>query len=103
MPLELHELSSDAEFPELVDGLWRGYTEPFNGICEILEGSSLEECSERYKSWHNTDPTSHWLYVTESGSKKVLGAIQWNIFEANPYINGPPSLSAYWCPEGTKQ
>ncbi|OKL57708.1 hypothetical protein UA08_06902 [Talaromyces atroroseus] len=101
MPLELHELSGDAEFPALVDGLWRGYDQPFNGFWEILKGPSKEECIARYQSWHKADPTSHWLYVTDSETNQVAGAMQWNIFETNPYINGPPSLPAYWWPEGT--
>lgn len=103
MPLELHELSHDSEFPGLVDALWRGYAEPFNGFWEILKGPSLEECAERYRTWHRADPTSHWLYVTDSETKKVVGAMQWNIFETNPYSNGEaPSLAAYWWPEGMK-
>lgn len=100
MPLELHKLADDAEFPALVDGLWRGYAEPYNGFWEILKGPSQEECTQRYAAWNKADPTGHWLYVTDSETKKVVGAMQWQIFETNPYVNGVPSLPAYWWPEG---
>jgi hypothetical protein len=100
MPLELHELSGETEFPALVDSLWRGYDQPFNGFWEILKGPSKEECIARYQLWHTSDPTSHWLYVKDSETGQVAGAIQWNIFETNPYINGAPSVTADWWPEG---
>lgn len=102
MPFELHELSHDSEFVALIDGLWRGYAKPFNAFWEILKGPSQEECVQRYQAWHKADPTSHWLYVTDSDTKKVVGATEWKIFETNPYSNGAPSLSAYWWPEGIK-
>ncbi|EED14467.1 conserved hypothetical protein [Talaromyces stipitatus ATCC 10500] len=100
MPLERHELADDAEFPALVDGLWRGYADPFNGFWEILKGPSQEECTERYTAWNKADSTGHWIYVTNSETKKVAGAMQWQIFKVNPYADGVPSLSAYWWPEG---
>lgn len=70
MPFELHELSHHSEFPALIDGLWRGYAEPFNAFWEILKGPSQEECVERYQTWNKADPTGHWLYVTDSETKK---------------------------------
>lgn len=100
MPFELHELSDDSEFPVLIDGLWRGYAEPFNSFWENLKGPSQEECVERYQAWNKADPTSHWIYVTDSETKKVIGAMQWNFFETNPYGNGAPSLPASWWPDG---
>lgn len=99
MPLELHELSHHSEFPALIDGLWRDYAEPFNAFWEILKGPSQEECAERYQAWHKADPTGHWLYVTDSDTK-VVDAMEWNIFETNPYSNGALSPPPYWWPQG---
>ncbi|KIM96780.1 hypothetical protein OIDMADRAFT_131423 [Oidiodendron maius Zn] len=45
MTLELHELISDAEFPPIVAAEHESCAEPFNGLCEILEGPSREECT----------------------------------------------------------
>lgn len=100
MPVELHELSTDAEFRPIVAAEYEAYSKPFNGFWEILKGPSQEECAGRQLSWHKGDPTSHWLYVADTDTKEVVGAMQWNIHEANPYANGPPALPAYWWPEG---
>jgi len=79
---------------------YEGYAKPFNGFWEILKGPSQEETCARQLSWHKADPTGHWLYVVDTDTKEVVGGVQWNIHETNPYANGPPTLPAYRFPEG---
>jgi hypothetical protein len=101
MPLKLNEVTTDAEFGPIVAAEHEAYSKPFNGFWEILKGPSQDECCARQLSWHKSDPTSHWLYVTDTDTKEVIGGMQWNIHETNPYANGPTTLPAYWWPEGT--
>ncbi|GAW20530.1 hypothetical protein ANO14919_100380 [Xylariales sp. No.14919] len=100
MMLRLHELTTDDEFKSVVELEHEAYSKPFNGIWEVLKGSSPEECCVRQLSWHRNDPSSHWVYITDESSGDVVGAAQWNIYKENPYANGPPELKAYWLPEG---
>ncbi|PQE06803.1 hypothetical protein CJF30_00008681 [Rutstroemia sp. NJR-2017a BBW] len=103
MSFTLHEVSNDAEFESIIAVANAGYSRPFNGLWEILKGPSIEqsvdECASRYALWHRSDPTSRWIYVSDT-SGKVLGGMQWNIHEKNPYEQGAPKLPAYWWPEG---
>lgn len=100
MPLKLNELTSDDEFPGLVATLYNSYSKPYNGFWDILKGNSEEECQARYMQWHKADPTSHWIYVTDTETGQVIGGAQWNIFEKNPYLESKPPMAAYWIQEG---
>ncbi|MCJ1374398.1 hypothetical protein MMC20_005630 [Loxospora ochrophaea] len=102
MALQLHELTSDAEFPALMTCLYDSYSNPYNGFWDIFKGASADECTARFTAWHNSDPTSHWLYVTDTKTGEVIGGTQWNIYKENPFASAPPSLRAYWIEEGTE-
>lgn len=74
---------------------------PFSGFWEVLKAPSQKERAARQWSWHAPDPGTHWLYVTnDDAGGEVLAATQRNIYEANPYANGPPTLPANWRSEG---
>ena len=100
MPLKLTELTSDEEFPALMTALYDSYSKPYNGFWDMFKGASGQECLERYKQWHNADPTSHWIYVTDTETGQVIGGTQWNIYEKNPYEKPGPVMQAYWIEEG---
>ncbi|KAI1416838.1 acyl-CoA N-acyltransferase [Hypoxylon sp. FL1857] len=100
MPLKLHELTTDDEFKAMVAVEHEAYDKPFNGFWEMLKGFSQEEFCARQLSWHRHDPSSHWLYVTDEETGDVVGGIQWNLYETNPYAKEQPALTAYWFPEG---
>ena len=100
MPLELSELTSDNEFPQLMATLYNSYSTPYNGFWDIFKGKSGEECQARYMQWHNADPTSHWIYVKDTVTDQIIGGTQWNIYETNPYAESRPPMSAYWIQEG---
>lgn len=103
MSLKLHELKSDEEFAKIVDVENAGYSEPFNGLWEILKGPSPEELAARQALWHHHGPGSHWLYVTDEDTGEAIGAMEWKVYETNPYEAGPPTLVADWWPEGKKR
>ena len=73
MTLQLSELSSDVEFHELMSVLYNAYSHPYNGFWDMFKGKSGEECTARYTEWHNADPTSHWVYVTDTETGRIVG------------------------------
>ena len=100
MPLKVRELTSDEEFPGVMSTLHNSYSNPYNGFWDIFKGKSEEECQARYMQWHNTDLTSHWIYVTDTETGQIIGATQWNVFKENPYLEPKPPMAAYWIEEG---
>lgn len=100
MPLKLHELTTGDEFKLVVHVELEAYSEPFNGFWEMLKGSSEDELCARQLSWHRNDPSSHWLYVIDEDSGDVVGGMQWNIYNTNPYATEQSPLTAYWFPDG---
>lgn len=100
MPLRLTELSSNGEFPDLMATLYDSYSNPYNGFWDISKGMSGEECQARYTGWHKSDPSSHWIYVTDTETGQVIGGTQWNVYETNPYAEPHPPMTAYWIEEG---
>ena len=104
MPLQLHKLSSQSEFPALISALDASYLTPPNGFWTgIFRGTTdIDECSSRFASWHAADPTSNWVYVTDTKTGEVAGATQWKLYVKDPYANGGGmrELPAYWIEDG---
>ena len=101
MALKVSELTSDEEFSGLMATLYNSYSTPYNGFWDIFKGESETECQARYIQWHKADPTSHWIYVTDTETGQIIGGTQWNIFEKNPYAVPNPPMAAYWIREGS--
>ena len=93
------EVTSDEVFPRLMATLHESYSKPYNGFWDIFKGKSEEECQTRFAQWHNSDPTSHWIYVEETETGQIIGATQWNVFEKTPYAELKPPMAAYWIVE----
>ncbi|KAF3004668.1 hypothetical protein E8E14_001849 [Neopestalotiopsis sp. 37M] len=100
MSLKLYHVVTDEEFKAVVQVEHEAYSNPFNGVWEITKGTSPEDCFARQLSWHKGDPSSHWLYVVDEDSGKVVGGAQWNVHQSNPYAVAQPMRTAYWLPDG---
>lgn len=92
MPLEVREVTTDAEMPAPMEALYESYTHPYNGFWDMFKGHSDEECIQRYNQWLNMDSTTHWIYVIDTESKEIVGATQWIIHEENPFADSQPPL-----------
>jgi hypothetical protein len=46
------------------------------------------------------DSTSHWIYDKDENNGDVVGAMNWNIHEQNPFASGEEGPPIYWWPEG---
>ena len=103
MALELVELKSDREFTPLMATLYEAYSHPCNGFWDMFKGTSGEECTTRFTQWHNSDPTSRWIYVKDTESGEIIVGAQWNIHEKDPFEKPLPRLDAYWIDEGQQE
>lgn len=108
MPFQLSEVS-ESDFPELITCMWESYESPpqdlFRLFCPILgagpdaRAESIKESTERFCSWHVSDPTSYWHKVVDIETGKIVAAALWKIHKTNPYDKAEHH-EAYWHPEG---
>lgn len=114
MPLQLRQVTSDADFDVLIPLQWTSYEDPFNpflilfcpirGTGPTARAESLQESKERQLQWHNADPSSQWLQVVDTDTGMVIGGAEWNVHESDPYAKPPEHpLTAYWWEEWEKR
>ncbi|THV45955.1 hypothetical protein BGAL_0432g00020 [Botrytis galanthina] len=107
------EVTTQAEFSAAIDCFWDSNYDPYTSFMNILfpisvateEGyaKAVAESKVRLWSYHEQDPTSHWIYVTDDEDTKevVYSGAHWNFHEtSSPYKDSAPELVALWYPEG---
>ena len=109
MPFETTELSSNADFGELVRVEWESYEQPYCRLLRLFfpildngpdaRAKAMEESTERQLQWHNGDPTSHWIKVVDTETRRITGAACWHIYEENPYSTQSDE-ECTWYPAG---
>lgn len=109
MPVEISEISADADFDELVRVEWAAYEEPYTKLIRLIfpifgdgpeaRAAALKESTERQVRWHRKDPTSHWIKAVDSTTGVIAGAACWHVYKANPY-GVPSGEECTWYPEG---
>lgn len=108
MPLELRQVASANEVPEIVEGWIKNeahLTQPLESIDWRTDESSykdrVEDLSARQWFRHSTTPGSVWLKVVDTDLRdKVVAASRW-IIHTRPAssVSGRPNR-AYWLPPG---
>ena len=111
MPLELREVTSPKEIPEIIQCLFESFGDPDTSfyylVCPIT-GSSTVAKNDRVvdysmREWfdHSGDPTSHWIKVVDTDNNdKVVASMRWNIHREDPFGDDVPAPSAFWLREG---
>lgn len=109
MPLEVTEVTADAEFREMVDVQWASFEQPYcrpiRLFFPILGGSpsaraaAISESVARQLQWHKADPTSHWIKVVDNESGKIVGAAVWHVYKENLYVTVSDE-ECTWYPAG---
>ncbi|KAI1335035.1 hypothetical protein F5Y15DRAFT_259758 [Xylariaceae sp. FL0016] len=109
MPLELQEVNTEVDFPELARCLFESYEDPpqeFFHLWFPIRGSgaeareeAIQEGADRLKIWKAHDPTEYWQKVVDTRTGKIVGGALWNIHEENPFAN-PAADPVTWFPEG---
>ena len=109
-PYILKEVSTRAEMDAAVDVLWTSHHNPYRpsfqafypvfGATAADREAGILASKERIWKAHESNPASHWFYVEETKTGKVVGSTEWQLHERSPYVDGSPKLTAYWWPEG---
>lgn len=113
MPFKLEEVTSDGDFDDIIACLWESFYNPFQSFfplfCPVVGtgpnayAESIETSTDRYRNWHKSDPTSHWLKVIDTDTGDIAAAAQWNICDKNPFEGENEPTEAFWHPEGTQR
>jgi hypothetical protein len=111
MTFQLSEVSSDSDFDQLIPLLWRSYATPCITLLPLLfpvENDSpqahekqVAQCKAVMMHMHHSDPSSHWLKVTDTTTGSVIAGCRWHVYDKDPYSNAPekPFVVTSW-PEG---
>ncbi|KAL8978282.1 MAG: hypothetical protein Q9205_006095 [Flavoplaca limonia] len=106
MPLQLHRVSSDGEFNEIVQCICESYATPVNRVWRLFRHdpslAGFIELRDRLIREFRGDPTACWLKIFDTDiGDKVVGAALWNTYTENPYPTYKDHpMEAYWWPEG---
>jgi len=111
MPLELHEVQSAAEFPEIMDLYYNVFEEeqsnflpiyaPILGNGPRAREDAIQTLTTRMWFWHTVDLNSTWLKVVDTDmGDKVIAAAKWNIYKTDPFTEPQTPSMAFWWPQG---
>ncbi|KAI4129551.1 MAG: hypothetical protein LQ338_002187 [Usnochroma carphineum] len=118
MPLHLSP-AQPPDFPALIACQKTSYLSPKNTLYTLFcpmnrptAADSLAEATERQLQWHEADPSSVWLKVTdpdtkdeEHGGDKIVGGACWHVYEKEAPFRGDEGekgeekMTCYWWPE----
>lgn len=106
----LRQAKSREEMDRIMEVIWAANYTPYEPLAQLFfpvlgftqahREASLLESKERFWKNNHSNPESHWFYVEEIATGKVVGCAQWMILKSNPFAEGVPSLRAPWWPEG---
>nr|POE94371.1 hypothetical protein CFP56_16611 [Quercus suber] len=73
---------------------------PVHGYTEADRLKSIKDDADRRWASFQSNPASHWFYVSHTASGQVVGATEWQVNTTNPFPKGPVQLKCTWFPEG---
>lgn len=114
MRLELRQITSAAEVPEVIACYLESFSSPPSGFTPLvapLIGSGPLAQQDRVMNFsvrlwfsHSADPTSIWFKVVDLDEKdKVVASMRWNIYRENPVGEKLPKPSAFWLEDGPRR
>ena len=101
MSFTVHELTNPStEFGPIIEVEAAAYSNPPSAFWKAMAGpmknNSLSEVTERQALWHSMDPTSRWIYAKDDETNEVVGAMNWNFHETDPFASGSEGPPIYW-------
>ncbi|MCJ1271667.1 hypothetical protein MMC22_011572 [Lobaria immixta] len=98
------------ELDAIVDLVWKAQYNPYDpsfsaffpvfGPTARDREVAIKNSKDRLWQSHQSEPSSHWIYVEDPLTGEVVGGTEWQLYETNPFVNGPPKMEASWWPEG---
>ena len=106
MPLELRQVTSANEVPEIVEGWMENEAHLFQPLVSVNWGTDESSHKDRVadlsaRQWftHSTTPGSVWLKVVDTDlGDKVVAASQWRIRTKIALSEAQQPVRAYWLP-----
>lgn len=109
MAFKLLDVDLEADFDELIAGMWEAYEDPmqpfFRLFCPIINGdrqASLKESTERFREWDRHDPNARWLKVVDTSTGKIAGGAWYKIYRENPFAH-PEEEVVDWYPDDSSR
>lgn len=109
-PYILKELSKKEELDEIVEVILEAQYSPYVpsaslffpvfGVSASDRQVTIEASKERLWKSHQANSASHWIFVEDLATNKIVAATQWELFLSNPFTSGSLGIEAYWWPEG---
>lgn len=106
----IKEVETREEMDKIMDVIWVANYDPYEPFAQLFfpvlgytkadREAAIAESKERFWSDHKSQIPSHWFYVQDTETKEVIGCLQWEVEESNPFPDGPPKLTAPWWPDG---
>jgi hypothetical protein len=112
MTLELQEIDSGTDFPNLAWCLFESYENPpqkffhiffpILGTGENAREDAISEAATRLKLWHTQDPSSYWQKAVDVETGRIVGGANWKVYKANPFA-APDSSEVTWFPNDSSR
>jgi hypothetical protein len=109
MSFQISEITSDADFGELVEVEFVSFENPPNAFRNLFypilgtgpdaRQIAINEAAARILHSHESTPGSHWVKAVDTQSGRLIGAALWIFFESDPYTERPLPEATWW-PEG---
>jgi len=109
MSFQISEITSDADFVELVEVEFASFESPPSGFRNLFypilgtgpeaHQTAIHEAADRILRGHKSTAGSHWVKAVDTLSGRLVGAALWIFFESDPYTGKSPPEAAWW-PEG---
>ncbi|PYI24192.1 hypothetical protein BO99DRAFT_129043 [Aspergillus violaceofuscus CBS 115571] len=110
--VEIHEVRTKAEFARLNDVLWTANFHPYEPIftlCHAITGptaadraADIARDTDLHWAAHERNPASHYIYVVDPTTGRVVGGCEWTFHHTNPFPEGPVRVPCTWYPEGSE-
>lgn len=104
------EATTRNELDAVVDLVWKAQYNPYDPSFSAFfpvfgptagdREAAIKKSKDRLWQSHQSDSSSHWIYVEDPSTGEVVGATEWELYETNPFPEGPPKMEASWWPEG---
>ena len=109
MPLRLSRVTSTTDFEEITRVQFLAYRDPWIPLLQLFfpvadsspdaYEAAIKDATRRITEWHQSDPTSTWLKVTDDATGRIAGAACWHMYDHDPYTTYP-DIDCYWWPKG---
>ena len=108
-PYSLHEVQTRAELDAIVRVIFRAQYDPYLpssaiffpvfGYTEEDRAAGIAAAQERLWKAHESNPGSHWIFVRDDATAKVVAGTQWEWRQGSQFKDGIVEFDCSWWPD----